>query len=80
MKNNNSGIRGLSVQVRNGNVDGAIRKLKKQVQEDGRLMEVRNRETYEKPTTKRKRAASAARARHLKKMAKAHQDLQQSRR
>jgi len=63
-------INGLSVQVRNNDVNGALRKLKKKVQEDGRIQEVRRREYFEKPTTARKRAKSAARARHLKKLEK----------
>jgi len=63
-------INGLAVEVRNGDVNKALRRFKKLVQEDGILQEVRNREFYEKPTTRRKNAKKAARSRWLKKQAK----------
>ena len=62
--------KGLKVEVRNNDVNFALRKFKKKVQEDGILQEVRNREFYEKPSLKRKKAKAAARARWLKKQAK----------
>lgn len=69
--NKNSGDKdGLSVEVRNGDINGAIRRFKKKVQESGILQELREREYYEKPTTKRKRAKAAARARWLKQVRK----------
>lgn len=68
--NNEVQINGLRVEVRNGDVNGALRKFKKKVQESGILQELRAREFYEKPTTKRKRAKAAARSRWLKKLAK----------
>lgn len=68
--NNEAQIAGLKVEVRNGDVNGALRKFKKKVQESGILQELRAREFYEKPTTKRKRAKAAARSRWLKKLAK----------
>lgn len=52
------------------NFDKALRKFKKKVQNEGILEEVRRRQHYEKPSTKRQRARGAARARHLKKLAK----------
>jgi len=52
-----------SVRVTDGNVEKALRKFKKKIQEDGLLDELRARETYEKPTTERKRKKGAARAR-----------------
>lgn len=75
----NRAVKGLSVNVRNNDVNGALRKLKKRVQEDGRLQEVRAKEHYVKPSVKRKRAAGAARARHLKSKEKALKELQQNR-
>lgn len=72
-RNNNSGpveIQGLAVEVRNGDFNGAMRKFKKKVQEDGIIQEVRNREFYEKPSLVRKKAKAAARARHLKNLRK----------
>ena len=78
-KNYHKEIRGLSIQVRNDDVNGALRKLKKKVQEDGKLQDLRNREYFEKPTSRRKRAKAAARSRHLKKLEKEQRDLEKSR-
>ena len=57
-----------SVIVRDGNVERALRKFKKKIQEQGLLEELRGRETYEKPTTRRKRKKGAAAARWRKKL------------
>lgn len=62
------GPKGLSVEVRNGDINYALRKFKKKVQESGILQELKEREFYEKPTTKRKKAKAAAKARWKKKM------------
>ena len=56
------------VKVIDGKVDQALRKFKKKIQEDGLLDELRARETYEKPTTERKRKKGAAGARLRKKL------------
>lgn len=60
---------GLKVIVGEGQFDRALRKFKKKVQEYGLLQELREREFYEKPTTRRKKAKSQARKRWLKKLA-----------
>ena len=70
-----SEVRGLSVEVRNNDINRALRKFKKLVQEDGLLQELRNREYYEKPSIKRKAAKKAARNRHLKNLAKRKDQL-----
>lgn len=67
--------RGLTVEVRNGDFNYALRKFKKKVQEDGILQELREREFFEKPSTRRKKAKAAGRARWLKKIAKRKDDL-----
>jgi small subunit ribosomal protein S21 len=54
------------VPVIDGNVDRALRKFKKKIAESGLLDELRQRETYEKPTTERKRKKGAARSRWLR--------------
>ena len=69
-KNDEFNKRGLSVDVRNNDVNGALRKLKKKLQEDGILQELRDRQHYVKPSLKRKKAKAAGRARWLKKVAK----------
>lgn len=73
--NNKDIIQGLKVEVRNGDFNKALRRFKKIVQEDGLLQELRKREYYEKPSAKRKREKAAARARHLKAMAKRKDQL-----
>ena len=62
-------MRGNVIAVHDGNVEKALRKLKKKVQESGILQELREREHYEKPTTARKKAKSAAKRRWKKKLA-----------
>lgn len=57
-----------SVYVKDGNVEKALRKFKKKIQESGLLDDLRSRETYEKPTTERKRKKGAARARLRKQI------------
>lgn len=49
-----------------GNVEKAMRKFKKKIQTLGLLMELRDRETYVKPTTQRKLKKSAAKRRWKK--------------
>ena len=57
-----------SVTVKDGNVERALRKFKKKIQEQGLLIELKERETYEKPTTRRKRKKSAAKNRWQKQL------------
>lgn len=66
---------GLHVEVRNNDINGALRKFKKKVQEDGILQEYKMRQEYIKPSEKRKKAKAAGRARWLKKQAKQQRDL-----
>ena len=61
-------LRGRSVIVQDGNVDKALRKFKKKIQESGILDDLRSREFYTKPTTARKLKASAAKNRLRKKL------------
>jgi len=68
-------IKGLAVEVRNGDVNQALRKFKKKVTESGILQEVRERQEFTKPSVKRAKAKAAGRARHLKKMQKRKNDL-----
>ena len=60
--------KGLKVEVRDNDVNKALRLFKKKVQEDGLLQELRAREFYEKPTAKRKRKKAAGIARQKKKL------------
>jgi len=61
---------GLSVEVRNNNVEQAMRKLKKKIMNDGMLQELRERQHFVSNTEKRLKAEAAARARHRKRIAK----------
>jgi small subunit ribosomal protein S21 len=52
----------------NENINQALRRFKKKVEESGLLDDLRAKEFYEKPTTARKRAKGAAKARWRKKL------------
>lgn len=51
-------------------VNRALRRFKKKVEESGILDDLRKKEFYEKPTTKRKRKQGAAVNRYKKNLAK----------
>lgn len=54
---------GKRVIVNDGNVEKALRKFKRKIQESGILLALREREHYVKPTTHRKIKKSAAKNR-----------------
>jgi len=53
----------VRIEVRNNNVDKAMRILKKKLTEDGFYNELREREYYESKGTKRRKAKAAAKRR-----------------
>ncbi|GBF22904.1 30S ribosomal protein S21 [Candidatus Gastranaerophilus sp. (ex Termes propinquus)] len=54
------------VRVReNENIESALKRFKKKIQKAGILSEIKRRETYEKPSIKRKRKSEAARKRRV---------------
>jgi small subunit ribosomal protein S21 len=55
--------------VKDDNVERALRKFKKKIQDSGLLVDLKERETYEKPTTRRKRKKSLAKNRWRKQLA-----------
>jgi len=61
-------LKGSTVYVKNENVEQAMRKFKKKIQDSGLLLDMRAREHYEKPTWERKRKAAAAKNRWKKKL------------
>lgn len=73
-KQQNDIIKGLCVEVRNGDFNGAMRRFKKKVQEAGIIQEIRERQHYVKPSEQRKKAKAAGRARWLKKQRKMEND------
>lgn len=69
MNEKSNKIIGNLVVVTNDNVEKALRKFKKRVSDSGLLQELRERETYEKPTTRRKKAKNSAIRRWKKRLA-----------
>lgn len=60
---------GSTVILRDGDdVNRALRKFKNKIEDGGKLKDLQKKEFYEKPTTTRKRKASAAKARWAKKL------------
>jgi len=66
----NAIISGLRVEVRNNDVNKALRKFKKKVAEDGILQDLRKREFFESKGTKRRKEKEAAIRRFKKKRLK----------
>ncbi len=56
----------MEVEVRHGNMEEAIKRLKQQIMKDGILKELKFRRSYEKPSVKKKRKQLEARRRRLK--------------
>lgn len=56
-------LTGRSVLVNDGSFEKAMRKFKKKINNSGILIELQNRETYVKPTTRRKTARNQAKKR-----------------
>ena len=63
-------LTGRKVIVKDGNVEKALRKFKKKVSESGLLLELQQRETYTKPSVRKKLARSMAKKRWQKQLAK----------
>jgi ribosomal protein S21 len=61
---------GLTVQVQNDNVEQALRKLKKKIGNDGKLMTLREKQEFTPKTEIRKRAKAAAKSRWRKQMSR----------
>jgi len=62
-------MKGKSVTVKdNENINQALRRFKKKIDDSGLIEDLRNRESYIKPTTRRKKAQAAAKARWQKKL------------
>ena len=62
-------IKGTGITVKdNENINQALRRFKRKVEDGGVLDALRAKEFYEKPTTERKRKKGAAKARWNKKL------------
>lgn len=66
--NNRKPFGRIVVLKENENINSALKRFKRKVEDSGVLDELREREHYVKPTTRRKKAAGAARARWQKKL------------
>ena len=61
---------GLKIEVRNGNVEQAMRVMKRKLMKEGLMKELRARESYEKPSARKRRKKKEAIANYKKKMKK----------
>ena len=62
-------VKGSTVTLKeHENINQALRRFKKKIEESGLLDTLRQKEFYEKPTTERKRKKGAAKARWRKKL------------
>jgi small subunit ribosomal protein S21 len=68
MRKPNKSGKGLCVEVKDDNLNVALRKFKKKVDESNKLVDIVKSQHFEKPTTERKRKKGAARSRWLKKL------------
>jgi len=59
---------GLTVEVKNGNFERALRKWKKKCTEEGIVQEVRDRKQYVKKSETKRKAKDAGRKRWLRKL------------
>lgn len=73
--NDEPASKGLYVEVKNNDVNRALRKLKKMMNNDGMIKDMRKHDYYEKPSLKKKKAKAAARKRWLKQVEKNKEKL-----
>ena len=64
----------MNVKVRNGNVEQALRIFKRKITDSNKLFDYREKEFYEKPTTKRQKKKASAIARERKRQEKLAQN------
>ena len=75
MSSNINDRHGLYVEVRNNDVTRALRKLKKLMNSEGMIKDMRKNEFYEKPSAVRRREKAQARKRWLKEQDKNKDNL-----
>ena len=59
---------GSKVSISDGKFEQGLRKFRNKVRDSGLLLELRDREGYEKPTYRRKKALAQAKKRWLRKL------------
>ena len=60
----------MNVRIRNGNVEQALRIFKRKINDSNKLFDYKEKEAYEKPTTKKQKKKAAARVRERKRQEK----------
>ena len=65
----------VTVTVKNGNVDRAMRTLKKKLQKEGLLKELKQKQYFEKPSAKRKRKKAEGIKRYQRALKKKQERL-----
>ena len=60
----------MTIFVRNGNVDQALRKFKRKIADDNKLFTYREKEFFEKPSQRRKKKKQSAIVRERKRQEK----------
>ena len=65
----------VTVTVKNGNVDRAMRTLKKKLQKEGLLRELKQKQYFEKPSAKRKRKKAEGIKRYQRNLKKKQERL-----
>lgn len=64
----------MTIFVKNGNVDQALRKFKRKIADDNKLFDYREKEFFEKPSQKRKKKKQSAVVRERKRQEKFHKE------
>ena len=64
----------MRVKVKNGNVENALRVFKRKVADSNKLFDYKEKEYYEKRTTKRQKKKAAAKVRERKRQEKQAQN------
>ncbi len=64
----------MRVRVKNGNVESALRVFKRKVADSNKLFDYKEKEYYEKRTTKRQKKKAAAKVRERKRQEKQAQN------
>lgn len=70
----------MEIKVERNDIEKALRLLKRKIQRDGLLRELKNRRFYEKPSLKKKRKQREARKKKLKSMRMGRQGANRDRR
>ena len=60
----------MNVRIRNGNVEQALRIFKRKINDSNKLFDYKEKEAYEKPTTRKQKKKAAARVRERKRQEK----------